>query len=517
MKNKKVILVCIISLVIVVLNFNIYAHADINKSEEVTLDTDLKLNDYLKEKFYFYTRSENDDIISFERFTGKDKICELNMDKGEKKTLQYQSEIKDGEFNIAVANPHNKVITIIKGNTKGSKDIIAEEKGIYTVWIVGNETRGKVQILFDEHSEFEGLKCDFVYGNGCRYKSKFKKEFTLNTAENKLLTLNNPFGSIKIIKGVGKNIEVEAYITIINNDKEYAEKISDSIIEIKENELKIKSYEYRNSSWDLKHFHNFYDHKKMVSIKVDYLIKVPKQISVNIENKYGNIDISDLNGNINIGNSFGDIDLKNIDGYLKLKNTHGNVTLNNISGDLYIKNSYGYVNIDRTSGKVEVDNCMGKICVKNVDKDVKLKNQYDSIQAFSIKGNVDIKGYNCTVEIEGVEGNVEVDNEHGNITVREVKKGLTIEGYIGNVDVKNGCVFKEDIYIENKYGDVTLDIPKEQGGDFDIKCEYGDIKNDFELNVYKNEIKKSIHKKIGESDIDISINNYNGSVELIGK
>ena len=93
MKNKKVILVCIISLVLIASNFDMYAQADNQKnnfyevkseenfiktvaykdntSEKNGMDTDLKINDYIKEKFYFYTRNENEGIITFEEFYRK--------------------------------------------------------------------------------------------------------------------------------------------------------------------------------------------------------------------------------------------------------------------------------------------------------------------------------------------------------------------------------------------------------------------------------------------------------------
>lgn len=266
MKNKKIIITYFICLSISILGFAGCANADIKKnnikSESITAckgDNHSYNSENTKEDNripVLYKTCEGKNYFYFLLVNSQLKIHECN-----KLLFKYN----DCQFPIDIDNDFYN-----KNNHSDSSKININYK--HETCIKSNKEGNDTNHIFLERGYYD-------------YKSEFKKKFTLNTNKNNVLTLENNSGSVEISKGEGKNIQVETYITILNNDKEYAESISDSIIEVKD--LKIIS----NIFDDLCGYNNFYKKKKIVGITVDYSIKIPKGVSVNIDNRYGDVDL----------------------------------------------------------------------------------------------------------------------------------------------------------------------------------------------------------------------------------
>jgi hypothetical protein len=367
--------------------------------------------------------------------------------------------------------------------------------------------------LFNDNS-LQSYKCEellFKY-NGCEFpintkedkitykeekikEDDFQKKFTLNTNKNKLFTLDNSCGSVKIVKGEGKNIEIEADITILNKDKEYAKEISNSIIKINHKELKVIS-EVFNNFGNKNDSNKPYDKEKVTGIQVDYFIKIPEGININIKNSYGDLYIKDINGKASINNYSGDTELQGI------------------SGELEVKSFYGDIEINKVGGKVDIDSYSGDAAIYNIEKDLKLKNQYGDIQVDLVKGSANINSYNGNVVVKNIQGKLSVDNKYGDITAEEVKKDIDIKGYNGGIKIENSDVLGGNVCIENQYGDVSFSVPKEQKGYFRINTDYGEIESKFDLDIKKDGSEECVNQKIGQNDRNITIYNENGSVKL---
>lgn len=105
-----------------------------------------------------------------------------------------------------------------------------------------------------------------------KYESKFKKNITVNAKGKDKLILNNAYGNTKVIKGKADNIEIEADIIIRNNDEKHASEIVDSLIEVKdENPISIKSKI------------DMYKNNDIQDISINYLIKVPENMNIDID------------------------------------------------------------------------------------------------------------------------------------------------------------------------------------------------------------------------------------------
>ena len=180
----------------------------------------------------------------------------------------------------------------------------------------------------------------------------YKENLTLNAEGKDKLIVNNTCGNVQIEKGEGNQVEVEADIRFNNYDAQYAKTIGNSIIETTESPgLKIST----NSNFDT---------HKMNLQSIDYHIKVPEKINVEVEDSFGNVTV------------------ENILLSAKITDSSGSVTARNIGGDLNVTNSFGSISIGDVKGKVQAEESSGNISFENssiVENDVSLKNSFGGI------------------------------------------------------------------------------------------------------------------------------------------
>ncbi len=311
---------------------------------------------------------------------------------------------------------------------------------------------------FNDRFGFSTIIKSFDLGDISRVVSNYKDEsiynysYSIDSKNKEELQIINSFGNVEITEGLGENIEITAEIRIRYNDEAYAEELSKSIVKIDETRSVINVLSDIDSSK--------YDRDRAGDIGVSYNIRVPRPIKVNVDNKFGNTAVKSNKKDVEINNQHGNIEVVDITGAAKLKNSFGNTTVKNISAD------------------VEVDSEHGNIVVKNVKGDLFAYNQF---------------------------GNIDVDNAN---------KFTKIISKNGNISYKTDELIEKGVEIENEFGNIDISVPSNQKGSFNIKAEFGEIKNKLGLNVTEGITEQSINDLIGNSNIKFYIRSRNGNVNL---
>ncbi len=119
-------------------------------------------------------------------------------------------------------------------------------------------------------------------------------------------------------------------------------------------------------------------------------VTVPKNMSININNRSGPIEITGLIGYLEINDILGSIDIKDVianmfitdgDGHIVIQNANGDVSITDGAGDIHLQNIGGTINIvdglglidiQGVSGNVTVTDGAGDINIDGVDKDVNI-------------------------------------------------------------------------------------------------------------------------------------------------
>jgi len=110
--------------------------------------------------------------------------------------------------------------------------------------------------------------------------------------------------------------------------------------------------------------------------KTSLTIKVPKKAALDVNNRNGNVEISDLTGDQRVSNGFGRVVLKGIAGAVQVTNRNDSVLVEDIMGEAKISSEFGTVEAKRISGGLDIRNRNGNVDIGEVKGDAKVNNSF---------------------------------------------------------------------------------------------------------------------------------------------
>lgn len=187
------------------------------------------------------------------------------------------------------------------------------------------------------------------------FSKNLHKEY--NADANTLLIIKNKFGDVDINNWDKKQVSIDVIITVDHKNEAKAKELIDYIhvtfsqsgntIEV------VTEIDDKFSKWNT---FNFGDDKKDFSI--DYKVNIPKDIKLNLENKYGNVFINEIKGHSVISVKYGNLKVNKI-------------TRENIKplSEVYLAYSDGtidecqWLNLTLKYSKIEIEECKALIAV----------------------------------------------------------------------------------------------------------------------------------------------------------
>ena len=306
-------------------------------------------------------------------------------------------------------------------------------------------------------------------------EKKIHKEFNVNA--DATLEVDNSYGNIDIITWNENRIVIDVTITTNGNNLEKVEKKLDDIdVEFSgtSNRVIAKTrFSKKKSFWNWGNSN--------VSMKINYVIKMPMSNNVDLENDYGSINLDKLEGRATIDCDYGKITTKE----LMADN-------NDISFD-YTKNSYfEYIK----SGSIHVNYSsytVGKTNNLEIDADY-------------TKSNIEIAedvSYNCDYGslTVGKANNIKGDGDYLTLRIGEVYKNVSVTADYGSMKIDNMTSNAGDVNIESDYMKITIGYSSGYNFDFDIDLSYGSLRGEDDFEASKRIEKSSSKKYVG----------YNGS------
>ncbi|SHH50275.1 hypothetical protein [Winogradskyella jejuensis] len=316
-----------------------------------------------------------------------------------------------------------------------------------------------------------------------------------NVNKDATLKVSNRFGNIDIITWDKNTIEFDVLIRVSGNDEE---KVEDRLERIDinfsaSNSLvsaitKIEKNESRWWNWG----------KKMnLKLEINYVIKIPKTNSIDIDNDFGSVSVDTLEGVARINCDYGKITTKELlaDG-------------NELNFD-HTKDSYfEYIN----SGKINAD-----FSSYTVAKTKNLSINADHTSSY-IEAAENIT-YNCdfnSLKIDNV-NNITGNADHLTLRIGSVYKNASVKSDFGSVKIEKVASNAQNIEIVAEHASITLGYDSAYHFNFDISLEHASLKNSDDFYFSKNIIKSSdkyYSGHYGESNTGnlVKINSEFGSV-----
>lgn len=316
-----------------------------------------------------------------------------------------------------------------------------------------------------------------------KYKFELKKDIeqTFNVSANPILEIEGKYGDIIVTTWDKQQIDFNVKIEVKGNDSKQVEARLKSInVDIVQNGNKIcaetsfKNYPYKN-------FSGF--------VSINYYVKVPKDVFMELDTKYGNINVGTVYKKFEVDIKYGNLTADSLLDNNSIDVNYGNVKVNyakNISLEL----DYGDCKINR------VDNLESEL-------------GYSNLVATEI-GQGTLKNQYSNVKIEKID-HLNTRNQYSDMKITNVAQFLYAK--LQYSDLKFICEnMNPNIEIEGQYSDVNFKINENASFRYELKTIYGDIKTSglFDVKdnkaygVYKNESQGLIKISLQYGDIKIN-------------
>jgi hypothetical protein len=330
-----------------------------------------------------------------------------------------------------------------------------------------------------------------------------KKEFhrEMVPTDNTTLTVINKFGAVVTETWDRNNIVIDVTVKIEHPSSDRARKMLEMItVEFTETDGNLKaetvfSSDFSSMSWKGSN-NNF---------SINYNIKMPANVNLDLNNKYGNVVVDEVSGQATLNVKYGDLTVTKLTrGNTKPLNTiivaYGKATVYELGWAEINARYVGMFSVDRAVALL-VDSKYSKVSVNEVSSLV-ADSKYDGY-TIGEANNVVIMGGYTDLRFKKVNKKLEVDTKYGNLSVDLIPAGFT------KANVKAG------------YCAVRLGIDPAACYRLDASSSYGSVKlNDSNFSADKRIVGNTsteLAGKVGKCSnpvSEVNINTSYGSVRL---
>ncbi|MDX6182815.1 hypothetical protein SGQ44_10890 [Flavobacterium sp. Fl-77] len=324
-------------------------------------------------------------------------------------------------------------------------------------------------------------------------QKNIKKTYIVNADAG--IDIDNKYGNITVSTWNENKIDLDITIKVTGSNETWVNERLNSIdVDITALKAMVTAITNTgNSSYKSKGSHN--------SFEINYVIKIPKNGTVKLNNKYGNISALSLESTTDITCKYGKVTIGKLNGS---SNRFEIGYCQNSSID-YIKSGtiearYSGLKIN-DAGNINLDANYTDVTIaegQNINYDCNYGTfKFQKINSFTGNGN------------------------YITIAVGEILKNFSFEGNYSKINVDVLDEKANNVTIKSGYTNVSLGYDVNYPFDFDITTKYGSIKSDGTLEISINESKSNTkrisgyYKKKGQNKVAVS-SNY-GNVSLIKK
>lgn len=208
------------------------------------------------------------------------------------------------------------------------------------------------------------------------------------------------------------------------------------------------------------------------NVSLFYNIKVPKVFNIFVRSFGGDIDLSELEGELNVKTGGGDI---------ALAGTSGRITIKTAGGDIDVFKAQGRIDLVTSGGDIEGRKIEGNIIVKTGGGDIELVSIKGKLVTETGGGDIELSAFDGEkLKARTGGGDIELDHIIAEVNLMTGGGDIEVRNLVGNLEVASGG------------GDIELRVT---AGDIVLYTHSGDIQ--------ARQIEGAIRARSGSGDIDI--------------
>lgn len=294
-------------------------------------------------------------------------------------------------------------------------------------------------------------------------KKEFHKEYTAQQGSR--VNLDNRYGDIVIQTSQDNKVVINVKVTVRYPNRERAEKLL-SYIDIRFDEgsdfVSAKTViddRFSFSGWgnDSRRF------------SIDYDVKMPEWMNLDLSNKYGNTDLDDLKGLVNLDIKYGNL-------------TADKLTRENEKPLNTLNLSYGKGSIEEAGWMDATIRYCGNFSITK-GKALLLDSKYSSVQIGTISSIVGETKYD-KLRVDDI-NNLVLDAGYADVNIGSLTKKLEFTGGYGSLNVDRVPAGFESVFVDTRYMGVKVAIDESACYRLDARASYGSVK--FNENNFQNQ------------------------------
>lgn len=248
-------------------------------------------------------------------------------------------------------------------------------------------------------------------------------------------------------------------------------------------------------------------------VETDLDISLPRKAPVTITSHRGDVNVSGRNGNVDISAQ------------------HSDTTVDDINANVKVTQEKGTIKIEQVSGDVQVGGKIGEVTLADIKGSAQLEGEFqESVKLERIAKTVTFKSSRTDMEFSHIAGSLNLDSDElradeitGPLHLSTRSKNIRLDAVSGDVRLKddNGSVELTmrtlgNVQIDNRNGDVQLEVPEKAGFRLDASTRSGgEIQSDFsELKINNDEHESRASGSVGNGSSHIVINNEHEGIEI---
>jgi DUF4097 and DUF4098 domain-containing protein YvlB len=250
-------------------------------------------------------------------------------------------------------------------------------------------------------------------------------------------------------------------------------------------------------------------------VSADLEVAVPKNMSVEVRGRSGDLTVQGIDGAVTIDAGRGDVTAEDIGGQVKIDSTRsGSVRVARLRGDFDLSGRGGDVRADTVAGLTTVSGeFSGTLEFNALAKPFRFQSSRTEFSAEAVPGTVNLDL--SDLRLKNVAGPVRFHSTNRDIEASQVTNGLDLSVDRGDirVDASQGPLSKIEVHAHN--GDISLALPPKAQFQIRGSTGQGEVEDSFgpPLEVDTRGRSSSIHGRTGDGP-DINITTDRGTITV---
>jgi DUF4097 and DUF4098 domain-containing protein YvlB len=151
-----------------------------------------------------------------------------------------------------------------------------------------------------------------------------------------------------------------------------------------------------------------------------------------------------------------------------LKTDHGNIELLGMEGSQKLTTDHGDISAERIIGKLIAVTDHGNISVKESNDDIDIRTDHGDLLLYDVKGKVHAVTDHGNIDGHIIEGILYASTDHGDLNFGNLACSVETSTDHGNITLSFEKI-SGDIKADNSNGDISLQLPKGNGLNLDLR------------------------------------------------